>query len=562
MAADVFADLSRHVDRAFYRHRYPDIARAGLDPVAHWHTHGWAERRRPNIWFDTAHYLDTYPDIAAARIDPLLHYLRHGHAEGREPRPRNAERLAALAAARPAAQRPVGYDAPPHAPILDAQQFAASLLPAMAARAGRIGLVVAASHDRYIDVTGGIQLVLADEQAACAAAGTTHLHLAPAIARLRLADDIAPAGLLQVTLDGRFHGLIPGNAAVAAIAEVALALPDRPRRMVIHSLLGHRTDTLRALAAACAGEAVFWLHDHTSLCEGFTLLRNDLDACGAPGEDSMACRICVHGESRVPHRARIRALFDAVPMHILAPSRPTLDLWLARARLPFASAHVSEPARLLPRDPQPRHDHETNRAAPLRTAFLGYPLAHKGWPLFLELAATLELANPPLANSSLAESAPTTPACALYHFATEPALLPMDRVTSIPLRVDPGARDAAVTALAEHRIEAVLIPSPWPETFSFVAHEAVAAGAHVLTLAAAGNIPAMLRRHANGHVFATGEELIAYLASGRAREAIRAAPPPPRFTLQPAKGSLTLLEALLDNQLEAQLEAHIAAGAP
>ncbi len=545
MAGDVFADLSRHLDRAFYRHRYPDIAAAGIDPVAHWHAHGWAERRRPNTWFDTAHYLDTYADIAAAGIDPLLHYLRHGRGEGREPRPRHAERLAALAAARPAAQRAVGYDAPPDAPVLEARLLAARLLAAMAGgtvtgSSGRIGLVVAVSHDRYIDIAGGIQLVLADEQAACAAAGTTHLHLAPAIARLCLADDIAAPGLLQVTLDGAFQGLIAADAAIAAIAEAASALPDRPRRLVIHSLLGHRTATLRALAAACDGEAVFWLHDHTSLCEGFTLLRNDLDACGAPPEDSMACRICVHGASRVIHRARIRALFDAVPMHVLAPSRLTLDLWLAHARLPFATAGVSEPATLLPATAPPPPASPADPAAPLRIAFLGYPLAHKGWPLFLDLVAA----------QSLAEA----PACALYHFATVSGLLPMDRVTSVPLRVGPNARDAAVTALAAHRIEAVLIPATWPETFSFVAHEAVAAGAHILTLAAAGNVPALLRRHGQGRVFATGEELLAHLLSGRARDEIRAAPPPPRFTLQPTRGSLPQLEALLESGAETVLK--------
>ena len=53
MEGDVFADLSRHVDRAFYGHLYKDIVQATLDPVEHWHSHGWVERRHPNVWFDT-----------------------------------------------------------------------------------------------------------------------------------------------------------------------------------------------------------------------------------------------------------------------------------------------------------------------------------------------------------------------------------------------------------------------------------------------------------------------------------------------------------------------------
>jgi glycosyltransferase involved in cell wall biosynthesis len=543
MDADVFADLSRHVDREFYRHHYPDIARAGLDPVPHWHRAGWVERRRPNVWFDTGFYLDTYADIASARIDPLLHYIRHGRAEGRLAQPPRAARLAALQAARPAASHQAGYDAPADAPILDAGELASLLLRAMAPHAfaphafagsgGPVGLLVAASHDRYIDVTGGIQLVLADEQRACAASGTTHLHLAPAVARLALADGTEPACLLQATIDGTFRGLVSAAAATAAIETVARAMPDRPRRLAIHSLLGHRTDTLAALAAACGPDAVFWLHDHSSLCEGFNLLRNDLDACHAPPPESMACRICVHGEGRALHRARIRALFDTVPFHVLAPSRVALDLWLARADLPFATASVAEPARLVPTGAEPRDAPATDPASPLRTAFLGYPLAHKGWPLFLDLVTALSLAEP------------GEPPCALHHLAVPEALRPMDRVATIPVQVGPAARQAAVEAIAAHAIEAVIVASPWPETFNFVAHEAAAAGAAVLTLADAGNVPAMVRRHGAGYVFETGAALLEFLLSGRAREEIRARKRPAPARLVPGRGSLARLEALL-----------------
>jgi glycosyltransferase involved in cell wall biosynthesis len=531
MEGDVFADLSRHVDRAHYRYLYPDIARTTLDPVEHWHHHGWAERRRPNTWFDTGFYLDEYRDIADARIDPLLHYIRHGRAEGRLARPPHATRLASLAAARPAAARPTGYDAPADAPILDSAELTARLLPAMARAHAAIGLLVAVSHDRYTDVTGGIQLVIADEQRACAAAGTTHLHLAPAVARMRLADDIEPPPLLQATLDGVFLGLVAGEAAIAALRETAQVLPDRRRRLAVHSVLGHRTPILLALADACAPDPVFWLHDHTSLCEGFNLLRNDLDACGAPPQDSMACRICVHGASRPAHRAAIRALFEQVPFHILAPSRVTLDLWLARSGLPFASARVCEPATLTAA--APRDAPETDPASPLRVAFLGYPLGHKGWPLFLDLVAALNLADP------------NDPPCALFQLAVADAIRPMDDVTAVPVRVGPATRDAAVAALLAHRIEAVIVPSPWPETFSFVAQEALAAGAAVLALAASGNVAATIRRYRAGRVFDTAEALIDHLVSGRARAEIRAGERPAPLRLIPGSGSLPLLTELL-----------------
>lgn len=502
-----------------------------MDPVEHWHRWGWAERRRPNTWFDTAFYLGTYPDIAEAGIDPLLHYARFGHAEGRLAAAAGAIRRATLARAHQAAAHPTGYDTPAGAPHLDATALATRLVHAMEHGSGKIGLLVAASHDRYIDIAGGIQLVLADEQATCAAAGTTHLHFAPAIARPLLADD-APPSPLQATVDGAFAGLIAEGDAVAALALVAEALPQRPRRFALHSPLGHRTQTLAALAAACGPDAVFWLHDHVSLCEGYNLLRNDLDACNAPPEASMACRICVHGPTRPRHRARLRALFGAATFHVLAPSRTTLDFWLARAELPFASARVSEPATLVAHAPEPVPARD--QAAPLRTAFVGYPLAHKGWNLFQDLV------------TAAAHAPPGTAPYALYHFATENTLVPMDAVTSVTLRVDAAHRDAATEALKRHAIEAVIVAAPWPETFSFVAHEALAAGAHVLTLAASGNVAAMASRHPAVHVFETAGALARHITGGEARTQIRAAPRPAPLALVPGQGSLPLLESLLE----------------
>jgi len=46
-----------------------------------------------------------------------------------------------------------------------------------------------------------------------------------------------------------------------------------------------------------------------------------------------------------------------------------------------------------------------------------------------------------------------------------------------------------VAALAEHAIDLVVLLSPWPETFSYVMHEALAAGADVVALAPAATWP-------------------------------------------------------------------------
>jgi hypothetical protein len=55
-----------------------------------------------------------------------------------------------------------------------------------------------------------------------------------------------------------------------------------------------------------------------------------------------------------------------------------------------------------------------------------------------------------------------------------------------------------IEAVAEHRIDAVVSWSTWPETFCYAAHEAIAGGAFLLTHPAAGNVSALVAGVAAG----------------------------------------------------------------
>jgi len=76
--------ISAAVDAAFYRAVYPDVAKLGQHPVAHYADAGWREGRDPTPWFSTETYLAANPDVAHAGINPLHHYLVSGRREGRE----------------------------------------------------------------------------------------------------------------------------------------------------------------------------------------------------------------------------------------------------------------------------------------------------------------------------------------------------------------------------------------------------------------------------------------------------------------------------------------------
>lgn len=72
-------------DETWYRKRYPDVARSGMDPVTHYLKFGAFEGRDPGPGFDTRWYLSAYDDVALSGINPLLHYIQSGRNEGRRP---------------------------------------------------------------------------------------------------------------------------------------------------------------------------------------------------------------------------------------------------------------------------------------------------------------------------------------------------------------------------------------------------------------------------------------------------------------------------------------------
>jgi GT2 family glycosyltransferase/glycosyltransferase involved in cell wall biosynthesis len=70
-------------DAEWYLKTYPDVARAGVDPLLHYLVQGASEGRNPNEFFDGNWYLDRYADVSTSGVNPLVHYAAHGGREGR-----------------------------------------------------------------------------------------------------------------------------------------------------------------------------------------------------------------------------------------------------------------------------------------------------------------------------------------------------------------------------------------------------------------------------------------------------------------------------------------------
>jgi hypothetical protein len=477
----VLATITPEVDAAFYLARNPDVARAGMAAAEHYWRMGWREGRDPSPWFRTEYYLRANPDVAAAGLNPLWHYLVQGRHEGRQPR-------------EPGGTWREELDRPPPTPTPTAQgarRLSRAALRRLLGEAGAAtrGLVLSISHDRYTDVPGGTQRLIADEQRQFNAAGRPYLHLSPTLARLGLAPAEAAAEWLGVTLDGAWHG-------VARPAAIAASLPAGPDRLLaIHALHGWRPETVAALARALRpAHAVFWAHDYGAACPNPRLLRNDIVACGAPPPDSMACRICRHGAARAAHLGRVATLLREVGAHIAAPSALAARTWRRATGLDLP-VQVHPHVRLWPLP-------ATAGAAegPVRLGFVGGAAYHKGWGTFRDLV----------------RQARGLPAYRWFQFASPGALEPMDGLTTVAAAATPADPAGMQRMLAAQRIDLLLALSPWPETFSYVAHEAIAAGADLLALEGSGHIAVLARRLGRGVVLADAAALAAFVLSGDA----------------------------------------------
>lgn len=493
--------IAPEFDAAYYLESNEDVRLSDMDPFEHFLLHGADELRNPNAWFDTGFYVRSNADVVDAAVNPFWHYLAHGKAEGRQPAPRRQAERATLAQAVPAAARWIGT--PPGDPPQALEDLRAMLADRLANTAG---LTVSVSHDRYTHSVGGVQILVADEQAAFNGRNETYLHIAPAMPRLML----APPGdvpLIHLTIDGTYRGLATYAELAQALAELAPVLPPT-RRFVVHCLFGHQVDSLIALHAALRpADAVFWVNDYEAVCVGYNLLRNDVAFCGGPPPGSMACRVCVYGEDRDEHLAQVGRLFAAVPFHVVAPSQAALAVWTTAARLPHLSAQVHEYVQVRPGAARygllgasPRGTPDN----PVRVGFVGFAAANKGWPAFAQLAGAIGGLE----------------SYRLFHFTALAPDPPLPGVETVLTKVSAGARGAMTDALIAASIDLVLVLSPWPETFCLVAYEAVAAGADVIALPVNGNVADMVLARGRGLVmpdtaavveFFTSEAAIAYV---------------------------------------------------
>ncbi|RAR60631.1 glycosyltransferase involved in cell wall biosynthesis [Paraburkholderia unamae] len=369
------------------------------------------------------------------------------------------------------------------------------------ARNSAQGLVLSFSHDDYLNVGGGVQNCVGDEQAALARQGWSYLHLCPnepkpLLGRYTEASEVT----CIANLDGARLGVVVLADLIEALGQVRSE--GVLLRSVVHHMLGFAPEHILAVIEQCdaAYPPLVWIHDLFTLCPTATMLRNQVTFCNAPPVSSAVCGVCHAGRDRFEHVKRMRRFFARTRPVVLAPSATILNFWLEHAGYEHAQTHVLPPCEISFERDAPAY----MRDEPLKVGFLGAPHFHKGWFAF----------------ESLARWHARDPRYEFVHLGWE--TLDVPNVKFIRTAVTYQDRSAMVRTAVEQGIHVAINWSMCFESFSFTMYEALAAGAYVLARRGAGNVSrAMMSTFAGrGSTVGSEIELSALFEEGGIREMV------------------------------------------
>ena len=463
----------------------PIIAR---QPITERHSQFYSEPKSspaplPAISIDTEPP-DQKPNMRYASLELHLAEIKRAHLAEQRPL---VDRIATWA--KPSADEPLTLEEAEHRLLKVAPHY------------GR-GLIVSLTHDDYHRVVGGVQLCLQLEELEFSKHGYVYLALHPFQPLPVLARETHPNGF-------QFHAAVNGERLGIISAPTLHSLlqryvpPGESISCVVHSLLGHAPEVLSYLFRGfIIKRALFWLHDYFSICPNHVLLRNDIAFCNAPSPQSTSCYTCNFGPERNQHLKRLGTLFEDITFDIVSPSDFALSLWQRNTRLRYQDASVlplcnlASP-RTLASNPPPDDKN------PVRIAFLGHPVLHKGWHVFSELTKAFSGDR----------------RYAFHHLGQHNMRNPGVRFT----KVSTSAADPLIMAstIAKTGIDVALIWPEWPETFSFIYQEATAAGALVVTNPRSGNVQATIASNGLGHVVMNETKLMELLCGEDLVEMIR-----------------------------------------
>jgi hypothetical protein len=351
------------------------------------------------------------------------------------------------------------------------------------------GTVVLLSFcDCYITL-GGTSKVVLEQSKILIDSNYTVLMVCPYRARERDAFD----GWWAIYINGVFRSVV----STAELCQWASCAKSSVREIYIHHLRGIENEDTIQFIEALSCDMVFYVHDYNSICIIPTATtatptsykpNSEFGYCGVAHPTLHECGSCPAASKAAENYSWYEEFFYRFRdrLTVVAPSQVAADIW----RRGFTQLGI-EPVVIGHLDETTREQVEVVPRDKLRLAFVGVDTPEKGGEAWRAIA-----------SGSAAEK------LELYHFGQSE-----DRLSNVTyVNVDFHDSPTAMTdALMAYNIDAALLWSICPETYSFTYFECLSAGTFILSSIHGGNIAARIIADHTGRVFDDQGQLVSAL---------------------------------------------------
>ena len=288
--------------------------------------------------------------------------------------------------------------------------------------------------------------------------------------------------------NGKFAGIYSGKQLVALFSKWCshgACLAD----IHIHHMLYIKQDHLRQLLNAFPEVPVkIYLHDYYNACCNLNLMRNGKEFCGGMGLDPAYCNSCKDYRRSVAKQKQLHQFYESILDRAIfvSPSQATQTIFLRfhpeYENKVIVIAHQAQIGRY-------QGNLETLPAeSPIRVAYLGMPVHHKGWETW----------------KALVNQAPKDAYLFKVYNSSDDTYPGMEKKK---VMFSEEKLNAMIEALREDQMQVAILWSICAETYSYTTMEAYAANTFLITNPKSGNIASAVKKFACGLVLESQQEL-------------------------------------------------------
>ena len=249
----------------------------------------------------------------------------------------------------------------------------------------------------------------------------------------------------------------------------------------IHNIIDLDIDELYTFVSF-RNKITLFIHDYCTCCKQVNLRKNRNDYCGDSRLYKEKCNGCRFFEQSKLLHTKLEDFFEKIPMlRIIAPSTTAAELWIES--YPMYKEKVEIVPHLIPEGDWHDERGEIQSEEAIRVAFIGTAMPQKGWDIF---------------ENAVKELNKTKKAHEIKVYYLGQSRIRNTEIMQIYVSTHEKGDNAMIDALRNNKIDAVVLFSNWPETYSFTYYESLAANCFVITNKLSGNIAKQTNKRGNG----------------------------------------------------------------